>query len=567
MENKLLKDQKLSRNPYADNLKYLNTDMVTASKLKLGIENMLVTIYGAMGKVFSNRSPYKIILNALRELQSLNFFAISEAVNEHNILLAENEESIRGIASAHGFQAHRGKASAGTVNIKILSGLVAESGATSITIDNNAIITSDKNSLPYLVQLRKPQYVVDFSRGADIDIEVIQGTLQTATYVGDGENLQITSISSQSIISEGSIKVMSSSGVTLNQKGLFRDLQANDDAYLVRTGFHGDININFGNSGVGYKPKLGEVITIEYVECDGQLGNLSTGLNFTVTSGFNISDSDANITEFTQIITKTDFINGYNGDSADIIKLNVGSQSTSNVVATPDQVKSYLRAYPQYSVSEIWRQPGTAVINALLCPNLKQLTTNTDYFSLTPTSFTISDTDKLLIKQAIFNDKQQVLVSNIDFKTYTIANFSALVFIKLKQNSLINNNLRQEIISNISDVLVSSWGENTRQIHKSDIITMLQDSITEINSIDITFISDSTGVDYIDEIGDIDTREIAKTNSSSILTADESNFNYVVPVLSPIIYDGTQFTHAIKILVEESANDFTNKNSATWVEI
>lgn len=548
-----IKNSKLTRNKYADDLQYLETDSVTSDKLTSGIEGMLTSLYKSLAKKFTNRSPQKIILNAIKELQNLNFYWIAESVNEKNILTAENVESVQGIAAAHNFQRNRGLSATGRVTLKILSSLVNDSGFSNLTLSNGALLTHT-NGLQYFVNLRNESYSIDYSNGATISLNVIQGVKSTATYTGDGNDLQITTISSQLPIATGSIRVISSKVGELTQKGLFRDLTQGDNGYLVRNGFDGDVNIHFSNGLVGYKPDLGEIITIEFIECDGEAGNILQGTDLEFINGVTINGSEYDINSHISLTSDNDFITGYDGDDIEITRLNVGNQSTSNIIATPDHVKSYLRLYPSYSVSDVWREPTTSVINALLTPNINNLTSGNSYFNIPRDSFIVSENDKLLIKTAIFNDQRNQVISNIDFKSYTLANFGMMVFIKLENNLDISENLRNHIIELVSEVLVSSWGENVRQIHKSDIITVLQDSIEEINSIDIKFLAESGNEKYIDEIGDIDTR-----------STDINNPTYVIPIIQAIEYDGVQLSTPVKVFVEDFIND--NTNSTTWVEI
>lgn len=548
-----IRDKRLSRNKWSDNLTYLDANDATTEALNDKTESMLTKIFGLKSRKFSNRNPFKIILNALKELQKLNFYWIHESINEHNVLNAENNESLVGLASLSGFQSVRKISASGEIRLQILSSLVNEANATKLKIENNAQIRSKSNGLTYTIRLRNDSYTIDFSSGADFVLSAKQGELEKKIYVGDGQPSQNYRIdSSNKNIENASIEIKSlATNEVLIEKGHYRNLSENDSAYILRNDFDGAVSVFFGDDVVGYRPKLAEQLEISYFVSEGLLGNILAESEFEVISGFKINDEEFDITDFSKISATHDFITGYDGDDNEVIRKNVGAQSMTNVIATPAQVKSFLRQYSMFSVSEVWREAGTAMIHSLMCPNLSALTKTSSYFALQESEFSIAKEQIDALKLSIFNDKRNVLVSTIDFKTYDIARFAALIFIKLSDNSLISDNLKQEIISIASDVLVESWNEHVRQIYRADFVSAIFESVHELKSIEVVFIAEAESEKYIDEIGDIDTSVINSGTEQSI-----SNPEYVVPKFSNIEYQQNLIAHPIKIFVEQNINDW-----------
>ncbi len=546
-----IQSSKLKRNSWGDDLTFLDKQDVTAARLERSTKNWLARLFSADSKRFSNRSPYGIILNALKEFQKLLFYQVTEAVNEKNILTAQNTTSILGIASGHGFQLSRGISATGFIELKLLSTITTEIGSNTVSVLRGARFKVKGGDAEFFADLTKERISIDVSKSRSVSIPIRQGKIVSTTYTGTGEAYQIAVIKSSAKISDESIKLTTfNTDVILNEVNSKNEMSSTGTEWLSRNGFDGQVNIYFGDGTNGFIPSEGELVTIEWVETTGSEGNIKAGDELTIVSGTQANGEDIDANEWALLTAEHDFVNGFDGDSIEDAKMVVGKASSNIVIATPLQVQAYLRNYPQFDAPEVWREPGTAVIHALLIPRIELTSRDSRVWTLPDDNFVVSSESLTNIQTSIFNDANNVLVSNISFKTYTLAKFSILVFVKL-QSGWIQQNLKAEIEELCNAVIVSSWSNHVRKLRRSDIVTALVNGIAEIDSADIDFVGDSQ---YIDEIGDIDTGLINVISGARVL--QETNQSYVIPVIRPVIYNEVQLDSGVKILIEQGANSW-----------
>jgi hypothetical protein len=531
---------------YKDNLKYLQADNISSASILSQIENFVTGIFGKLAKTLSKRSPFGIVMHTQHDLQQLNFVYIDNSINENNVYTADNIVSIRSLAALSSFKPLRRISASGIAQLQISSTLIDEIEDNKVFLHNKARLQSS-TGVDYFVNMSDEFMLINLLSNTTFTINVVQGIPKQQQFIASGSNDFVIELQNSHIIENNLITVYVN-GDLYEKYNVLTDMHSTDKGYLLRDDISGALAIHFGNGYNGVSPAVGADVIVHYVESDGSIGNVNKGELYTIKSGLKLqdeSDIEVDLDIYVSIEQLYDMINGYDGDSVDDIRLHIGHNSMSNVIALPEQIKSYLRRYPQFIALNVWSDADSYVINVLLIPNIEyKITAESTYFNLPLSAFEITEDHIINIKAALVADKHNALVTNVNMQSYTISTFAIIALCSFYDVYIDETDIVYKATNAVHTTLLHEYRENAFQISKSKIIKSIISNVDEVESVDVIFVTNDDTI--LNELGNINTIELDTK---------------VLPIAQPGTYLDETFTNALKILYKTSTNNWQELNN------
>ena len=240
--------------------------------------------------------------------------------------------------------------------------------------------------------------------------------------------------------------------------------------------------------------KNGDKITVKYLVHSGELGNItqneSVEFIFADTlydiSGVEVDGNSI----FNIFLSELDGINsGTYSENIKQVKEMIGYNSRSLVLADPKNYKNLINKFSFCGYNRTWCEEGSLIVNSIILKNYKlQLQSGSDYFSLKPSDFFLNQSQKDSIINYISNSGQQLAGTVLKIFDPELCKYAAYVYIKTKTQQLDQKMLETKIRTLIGDFF--SNVQSDIFIPKSDIVHLLKDNISEIDSVDVYFISE-----------------------------------------------------------------------------
>ena len=477
-------------------LKFLSTARIKASEMLADTRTYIGRLYGRSGELFTTASPFSQILEVLAELSNLIFFYIEDATIEQNILTAQNNESIYGLARLAGHDAYRGSSSVGEIKIRLNTSAFNEIAGDAINIPANTIIKASKNGLQYLLKTNNDQFRIEKSNPEYLYIPIIQGKIEKQTITGTGEKLQSFNLIIKKNTDHNSIKLSVNSEPWTKYDSLY-DMKYATKGYIVKTGITGGLDIYFGNGSFGMIPVEGATIDVEYLITDGSKGNLtgSKDLNFTFeTEGFDSLGNSYNLNKLLESSFTTAPVMGTDPESIELTKLIAPLQSHSFVLATPDNYESFLSRYGMFSYLDAYNTTDDGYIDDdnvmylfMLPDTSRKLSKNNDYFNLNQDEFFFSEDEINGILSNIEKSGQQMVTTEVKVVNPKVQFFRMDIKVRYFEG-YDKANLYTAIRSKISDYLINITRRD--RLPKSDIIALLE-GVEGIDSVNVRFVSET----------------------------------------------------------------------------
>lgn len=476
-------------------LKFLNKLRVTGTQIKQDARTYVSRIYNRAGTLFTEASPFAQILGVMSEMSELIMFYLEDSLVEQNIYTAQQAESIYGMSRLTGHDATRGFAAFGEVNFRWKPGAdFSKIAGTGLTFDGRAVLKFDSNGLKYTVQTSRDTFRVEKSNKNPFTCEIIQGEYEIQTLTGTGENLQSFNVSVRGLTDHNKVTVYVNGEVWTKHNSLY-DMNANEKAFLVKTGIGGGLDIYFGNGSFGMPPANGATIEVEYIKHDGEKGNLRDGSDLTVkweTEGEDSVGELHDLNEFFDVTVTSAPKMGANRESTEFTKILTPLASKSYVLATPDNYEYFLSKYNQYSYIDAYNRTEDQyldddnVVYIFAMPDFKRkVTSDQDYFSLPEQEMFFTQSEYDAMYQVLQNSGQMMMASEVKFVEPQVKKYSMDVSIRYFEGFS-----KYEIMNDIRAAISNYMMNITRRdkLPKSDIVYILEE-IEGIDSVNVRFIS------------------------------------------------------------------------------
>lgn len=476
-------------------LKFLDRLRVTGAQIKQDARTYISRIYNRAGTLFTEASPFAQLLSVMSEMSELIMFYLEDSLVEQNIYTAQQSESIYGMSRLTGHDATRGFAAFGEIQFRWKPGAdFSKIAGTGLTFDGRAVLKFDSNGLKYTVQTSRDRFRVEKGNNNPFTCEIIQGEYESQTVTGTGENLQSFNINTNGLTDHNKVNVYVNGEVWTKHVSLY-DINANEKAYLIKTGIGGGLDIYFGNGSFGLPPANGATIEVEYIKHKGSAGNLSDGADLTVkweTEGEDSLGELHDLNEFFDVTVTSAPKMGADRESTDFTKILTPLASKSYVLATPDNYEYFLSRYNQFSYIDVYSRTEDQyldddnVIYIFAMPDFKRkVTSGQDYFSLPEQEMFFTQNEYDAMYQVLQNSGQMMVTTEVKFVEPQVKKYSMDVSVRYFEGFS-----KYEIMNDIRAAISNYLLNITRRdkLPKSDIVYILEE-IEGIDSVNVRFIS------------------------------------------------------------------------------
>lgn len=472
--------------------------------IKDEIETYLKSEHNKSGTLFSNASPYGQILSVIQNLHQLSMLYLKNTISQFDLgeVNSLNPRVIKNAAILAGHIPTRSISATGTIRLTPKSSINIEEEIANaqITFFNKGSIKNSTNGLFYSLNLGVERRTEKVVANKPIKINIIQGEWRNKTYTGNGRNMQTINISQLSNKDVENFYVeVRVGGVLWTIKTHIYDLLPDEKACVVRTGYNGGIDVVFGNGGFGLVPQLAEVISVSFLESDGQLGNIYRRTPNDWKFIDEIVDANGNNIEISKVFDvdiHTDINFGADAESIDFTRSVLPISSNNFVLALPQHFVYHLKRLGVFTHVNAAEEKGTIFI--YLTPNVKlfkrqdedyfsipiQVKTNRDGEEIYSSAFDLDNYEKKKIIQYIKSGGNVMLTSNFKVESPKLSFYVMNVFV-IRYSDATQDSVNSQIYNAISNYFLDL--KRVDRIPKLDIIKQLS-TIKDIHSVDISFI-------------------------------------------------------------------------------
>lgn len=496
----------------------------------LAVKSYLSKLLSKSGDSYGNNTVFGQMLNVLSNTVQNMMLYIEDALVEQNKYTAQRKKSIYGLAALSGYNPSYGKATC--VQLKIdyvptnLSNL-------NVVINNHEKLTCTQNGLNYNIILPQEALVMSIEKDNSTKyISAVQGRFENQTFISTGGKYFTHNIKFSGNMDEDYFTVKINNE-KWEKRQSFYDMDPDGKQYIIKTSPVGGVDIVFGNDKYGRSLKNNDIIEVEYLLHDGELGNLNSLLEtfFVFDNPLNnIANEEVDGNQLFNItFATTDPVSsGSNSESIDQVRQMIGLNSRSFVLASPDNYKEFINKFSFCGYNRTWSETGSLIVNSLIIKNYSLLLQEgKDYFDLTESDFILSDLQKKSIKNCLENSGNQLAGVSYNIFDPQLCKYSLYIYISLKSD----NYEKDYVSANVKKLVGEFFGhiQSDVFIPKSDIIHLLKDNIKEIDSVDVYFLSErnesairNRQYDYTDYKFDPSTGSYTKTIKTIYLYPDEN---------------------------------------------
>ena len=415
---------------------------------------------------------------------------IEDSLVEQNKYTAQRKKSIYGLAAVSGYNPSLGKAA--SCSIKVIFKPNSYQNL-NVILPNKTKIYCSQNGLIYNIILPQEAVIMNIeNKNSEKYINIVEGMFETQTFVVEGGQLYTKNIIFNNDIDIDYLEVKINDEIWERAESLY-DMDPNGKQFVCKTSIKKGIDLVFGNDQYGKQLKEGDKLQVTYLMHSGELGNINQNESVDFIFQDNLQDISGNEVDGNQMFNiKLSEIDGVNSgtysESIKQVKEMIGYNSRSLVLADPKNYKNIINKFSFCGYNRTWCEEGSLIINSIILKNYKlQLGTGLDYFSLKEQDFFLNNSQKESIINYIANSGQQLAGTVFKIFEPELCKYAAYVYIKPKTQQY-----DQQILSTKIRTLIGEFFSNIQSdifIPKSDIIHLLKDNISEIDSVDIYFIS------------------------------------------------------------------------------
>jgi len=514
---------------------------------------------------------YKIVLDVLQDQLNLSLLYQAQSHRQLAPQTVTKPTSIRGLASISGHEATRPISARGTVKLRKNESFAVGSF---LYVSPTATLTCTTNSLVYTVNIdTEKKYSLSNNT---IELPIIQGILKNQSFVIDATSEDTTlftiRLEDEEYIEHYSVKVKVNN-VLWSKTDSIEDMAQGDEVYITENGWQSQLDIIFGDTTHGVELKHGDVVEVEYMVTNGELGILSRGDKFTIVEGFTNSNGDE-LTDF--IITRsTGLILASNGEHPEVTRNLIGHSSRAFTFVRPENLQAYLSRLSILSHVSVWSDKNNDLImHVLALPSLNFLNSR-DYLNMSETRFSLTLPQKDAIKSMINNSKRQFPTSEIIMENPVLKRYSMLIYVRgdFDDDAQVLNEIR-DIVSEL--MLKATFKSRDMKFDNIIVNSDIENGIynmNEIKSVQVNIFSEdnelakSNGYYFVNEVTSSGTSRIVQRVRKEVPVGKNPNLglnslnsiavnNGEIPILRPIAL----FNNNTLTTLNDSVMVFAQKN-------
>jgi len=478
--------------------------------------------YSMSSQLFTVASVWGQIIFVLDNLSQFILYFIEDSITELNINQATRESSIYGLATLAGHNPTRAISAKGEAVIVWNGKGYEDIGGGAILVPNNAEIKCVNNGKVYLIKLNQDYLRLNLDASSKIIAPIIEGTLKSNQYTGDGSKLQSFNISARGTSSienfEVTVKV---NGEEWKRYDSLYDIPRNSKGYLLKSSLISGIDVFFGTVDFGYPPPSGSIIEITYLESAGAFGNITVEDSSQVILKFDSDGTDL----FGRNVTLQDYIQiscsiapqmGANQEPIDLTRLIAPKTSRSFVLANPTNYITFFEKFGQFSIIEAFTTfndeylDDDNIIYLILVPDISlTLKSNESYFDVPVSRFKLTKPQIDRIYQLLDESGQKIVTTVVKVLDPTIIKYVVNIAITIFEGND-PDTIKTQIVNILSDYFLNIRRRD--KIPRSDLIASIE-GVSGIDSVSLYFVgqeneaakaqnSNSPEIGF-DEFGDI----------------------------------------------------------------
>lgn len=463
--------------------KYLEFDQQVKAYLSKTLSDYKAT--------YGNSTVFGQLINVLNSVVQNQLLYIEDSLTEQNKYTAQRKKSIYGLAQVSGYNPSLGKAA--TCNVK-LSFIPSNHTNLNVILTNHTKVMCLQNGLTYNVVLPQESIVISIDRNNSSKyIQLVEGVFESQQFRSQGGQLYTQNISFSGDMDIDFLEVKVNNEIWERVDSLY-DMSPDGKQYVCKTSIIKGADITFGNDQFGRALKDGDIIDVTYLIHSGELGNINghEEAQFTfLDNSTNIAGEEISLNEIFNI-TLADGVSvngGTYSETTDQVKEMIGYNSRSLVLADANNFKNMINKFSFCGYNRTWTEPGSLVVNSLIIKNYAQnLKKGNDYFGLTEKDFFLSDEQKASIKNCIANSGQQLAGTVYNIFDPSIWKYAAFIYIKCKDNNCDKLTIEAKVRELIGEFMMNI--KSDQFIPKSDIIHLLKSNISDIDGVDVYFLSE-----------------------------------------------------------------------------
>lgn len=462
----------LNKNKLKDNFNYLESVRNDINTLKTKVNSILNKFLP--NRVLSKANIFNLTIDIVQDLTKLTMLQIEDALVEQNIMIAQKELSVRGLATLQGHQAVRPTSSEGVLKLTFLPSAFQQSP---VLVFQDLLVKCDTNGLTYICKNEN----FNVSSSLSTLEKFIEGRWVTNELKANGDKLEIINLDDVSPIENNNIKVFVN-GIEYKRFDSLYDMKTTDLGYLIKNGIGNQVDIIFGDNVYGKQLEQGDTITIQHLITNGELGNIQNLQNATfsiIEGAYDINGNVVNLNDSCKITAYSGFVLGSNGENIELTRQLSGYVSKSMVFVRPENLKAYLSRLSLISYVDVWGDFDKNVYNVLCLPNImNRINQYKDYLYVTDFKFT--DNQKNSIIEYIDGSQAQKTTSELVWVDPQFMKYVCFVYVS---GDLLDKAVFKSKVENvISEVFIKQTlvGETQQNIITQNMII---DSVLNIDGV------------------------------------------------------------------------------------
>ena len=440
---------------------------------------------------YGSNTVFGQLINVLSASVQNIMLYIEDSLVEQNKYTAQRKKSIYGLAAISGYQPHLGKAAGVQL---VLNYTPTNVQNLNVFLNNHESLTCTQNGLNYNIILSQEAILLSPEKDNSAKyLYAVQGRFENQTFISNGGKLYTQNFTFLGNLDVDYLTVRINNEIWGKEESLY-DMIADGKQWTYKISPNGGVDLIFGNDCHGRSLKDGDVIKIEYLIHDGELGNLDVNTNTYFIFDNQLKDIVGDEVDGNELFNITfacsDAVtSGSNSESLEQVRHMIGLNSRSLVLASPEHYRSFINKFSFCGYNRTWSEVGSMVIKSLIIKNYKlAIKDGKDYFELKESDFKLTDQQKESLKNCIENTGNLLSGATYSIVDPELCKYALYLYIKPKtinydkdQIELKIRNLVGEFFSNI---------QSDMYIAKSDITYLLKENISEIDGINAYFLSE-----------------------------------------------------------------------------
>ena len=455
------------------------------------VKNYLSKTLSDYGESYGNSTIFGQLINVLNGVVQNMMMYIEDSLTEQNKWTAQRKKSIYGLAAQSGYEPSYGYATG--VQLK-LSFTPSSTQSLDVILKNHEQLVCTQNGLTYNVILPQEAIVLNVHKDNSTKyLYAVEGRFESQTFVSEGGKYWTRNFQFVGNVDTNYLYVTVNDEPWEYRASLY-DMAADGKQFTYKVGYTGGIDLIFGNDFHGRSLKNNDIVKVTYLIHSGESGNIDPHTETYFVFDNTLGDINGNSVDGNAIFnitfgTPDGVTSGTNSEDLESVRNNIGYNSRSLVLSSPENYKEYLSKFSFVGYNRSWSEPGSMIVNTLAMKNYKlNLDNGLDYFKLSEKDFLLSDTQKNSIINSLENSDKQLAGVTYNIIDPELYKYMLSVYIKLKSTKY-----DKAYIESKTRMLIGEFFTNINSdqfIPKSDIEKLILDNVEGVDGVNCYFLSE-----------------------------------------------------------------------------